>query len=49
MEHNACAMEKCITASEAKRKYIMISPIVAPNVSAMEECITPSEAKRNTL
>ena len=34
MAPNESAMEECITASEAKRKYILLSPIMAPNVSA---------------
>ena len=32
MAPNVSAMEECITASEAKQKYIMTSPIMAPNV-----------------
>ena len=38
MAPNVSAMEECITASEAKRKYIMTSPIMAPNVSASMSC-----------
>ena len=34
MEHNVRVMEECITASEAKQKYITTFPIMAPKVSA---------------